>query len=302
VLQPVAPPSAGITVTVLDDTGLPLQGALVHIMREANNSAPVGQRGRIEVAHRTDNNGIAFFTNEEIGSVGIRYGINVTHPDFVSTAQTSTLGINIGTAQRPRWVPVFERDNANQIQQVEFRFTERSAPLRAFGWEDILQGMGTLAWRTNSIFGWREMPGFGWHNGLDFNLPGVNSDGNNLSTNHRIYSAFRGRVTDRYSNRDSRGYGVTIRFPDPENGVNYYMRYMHMIKAAYVNNHTYVYAGTLIGRVGNTGNSQNDHLHIDVHRVRIDVGFDGTNRAQQIDPHAFFPPGFVNPRPQIANR
>jgi len=159
------------------------------------------------------------------------------------------------------------------------------------------------------------MPGFGWHSGLDFNLPGNDSQGRNLSRYHRIYSAFTGDVINSGSHPASMGYFVITQFVDRYNGYNYYMRYMHMIAPPLVRRGTDVIGGralpdgytpTHIGNVGNTGNSQNYHLHLDVHRAPHDPDnpsnpvFAGSDRSQQIDPHAFFQPGFVNPRPQIA--
>ena len=299
----------GIAVTVRDDRGQLLQGALVHVMRGGNSNAPHNHTNRLEVARRTDSNGVAFFTNADIGYVG-RYGINVTHPDFVSGAHTSTPP-DTGNSG----LPGFVRTNANQIDPAAFRFTERSEFLRGLGWGNFLEGMGALGWRTNSLFGWREMPGFAWHTGLDFNLPGNDSDGRNLSRNHRIYSAFTGNVISSGSHPSSMGYFATIQFEDRDGGYNYYVRYMHMIASPLVRGGArvlggrtlpYGYTPTHIGNVGNTGSSQNYHLHLDVHRVPHDPdnpnasGFAGSDRSQQLDPHAFFQPGFVNPRPQIA--
>jgi len=295
VIEPPPPPNAGITVTVLDPNGWPVVGALVHIMRESNPNAPVNQRERLEVANRTNNNGVAFFTNTEIGSVGT-YGINVTHPEFVSTGATSTPASS-NNDNRPNFV----RSNASRADEIEFSFAERSQPLRNFGWWNVLQDMHTLPYQTNSIFGWREdtpFPhNFDWHNGIDFNLPtrGAIRD-------HRIYSAFRGYVTGVSLNTTGMGYAVTMRFEDRDNRVNYYMRYMHMIGTPLVSSDVYLRHRTHIGNVGNTGNSFGYHLHLDVHRVPSGVRFGGSNRAQQIDPRAFFPPGFVNTRPHIAGR
>jgi len=274
-------------------------------MRGGNNTAPVGQTARLEVARRTDANGVAFFTNEEIRTLG-RYGINVTHPQFAATYTTSTLFTNIGTAANPVWErrPDFFRrtEHVDIVQYVEFVLQNNPAlEFRLFGWGPVLPNMNTVRYENNSVFGWREDPalgGFDWHNGIDLRLPTPGA-----IRDYPILSAFRGQVEGIFRNINSAGHGLIIRYQNEHNGFTYYMRYMHMIEPPRVSSGI-VYRGQHIGNVGNTdggtARSGGYHLHIDVGRVRNGETFaPRDNRHQQLDPRAFFAEGFADPRPQM---
>jgi len=282
VIAPLQPPSVGITVTVLDGNGWPIQGAYVHFLR--SGSTPQARNRTF----RTNANGIAFYPNAPVAD----FRINVTHPHFVSNSNTSGR---------------LERTNITSVQTASFVMAESSARLRSFGWANVLEGIGTRPYRISSVYGHRYMPGFEWHSGVDINEYVVGRGEGNM-----IFSAFTGEVVDVFLNGGGAGFGANVRFADERSETYYFMRYMHMQQRPMVNR---ISAGTNspasvnltvgmtlfinehFGFLGNTGRSFGPHLHIDVHRQNSHNFV--AARANEVDPRAFFAPGFVNPWPNM---
>jgi len=290
------------TVTVLDDNWHPLLGATVQFLRSRGCSyAPSGANARIRLSYVTDHNGVAFFPNAPSG----RWGMNVTHPNFVSTIHTST-------PLTGNTVPNFIRrpTDVGTIQNVPFTFAERSDHLRGFDWvnplpEVIDEDTGIPApVFVRSVFGWRNRNEwtFGWHQGID--LVYEHDDGAEFSARKDILSASPGRVVLVYENTNWAGYGVVIRFDDWDNSDHFFVEYQHMYSSPATDgrnlhrNHNYlVTKGQPIGRVGNTGESDNYHLHLGVFRNNTYRFI--RNRTHSMDPRAFFAPDFALPWPHM---
>lgn len=90
------------------------------------------------------------------------------------------------------------------------------------------------------------------HLGIDINGPGV--DGRS------IVAAYAGTVTQAGLNG---GYGQSVTI---NHGSGYVTRYAHMKYTPAVSAGQAVQRGTVIGYVGNTGNSFGSHLHFEIHR------------------------------------
>jgi len=281
--------NVGINVTVVDGSGNPISGAYVHFLRAGN----------ISRTYRTGSDGVAIFPNAPAG----RYGINVTHPRYASTPQTSTPLERYIRGHRPDgnpiWAdrPAFVRDNTNQVQHVSFTMTELRSTFRNFdpSWVDVLPDMHIQSnHRVSFIFGWRYMgSGFGWHNGIDL-VSNVHPN-----AGRQILSAFDGVVVQVFPNNSYAGYGANVRFDDEDNGAFYFLRYMHMERHPQISGRNLarwdeLYAGQAFGRVGNTGDSFGAHLHIDIHRQDTPDWL-GRNVDNIIDPRAFFSSNFANP-------
>ena len=83
-----------------------------------------------------------------------------------------------------------------------------------------------------------------------------------------ILAPFAARVTSVGTDAsDSRGYHVYIEATDPrftsfENGNPLRMVFMHMQSSPYVSYGSTIAAGTVLGQVGDTGDSTGPHLHV----------------------------------------
>ena len=287
-IEPPPPPNAGITVTVLDGNGWPIQGAYVQFLRHANLPEGVRQSNTF----RTDANGVAFFRVAPADT----YGINVTHPDFASTHETTR---------------TITRNDRSAIQsEPPIIMREHSSTLRNLGWRNVLPDMHIQGnHQISSVYGRRRFLHNGvirweFHNGIDL----VGED--HITTPGReIRSAFTGDVVQVFRNDRSRGHAATVRFRDRDTGIYYFMRYMHMQAFPQVQREWQwvdlndsgsmtVNANERIGLVGTTGSSTSDHLHIDVQRQNT-RSWDGSSWYRTIDPRAFFAPDFANPWPSL---
>jgi len=267
-------PLPGLSVTVRDPGNLPLLGARVQLVR---------YNGRSYFAF-TDHHGVAFFP--DLSTNSFVYGINVTHPQFVSTESHS------------RRITYARPSTGTAVRNESFAFSEFSSYFRSFDWADVVENRAMLPYRIGSVFGWRDTRVI-WHSGIDFNFPeagAVNGRG--------VNSAFEGQVTWIFNNHETAGHGATVRFRDSEGRMDYYMRYMHFIELPHVHRdgrwrdmtmRDTLRRGERFGRIGNTGNSSGAHLHIDVHRVPLGTTVGIFERRNQMDPHAFFEPDFVTP-------
>ncbi|MEW1705948.1 peptidoglycan DD-metalloendopeptidase family protein [Microbacterium sp. NPDC089190] len=120
-------------------------------------------------------------------------------------------------------------------------------------------GTGDFDWPfpiSSKTYGFRP-PDRPTHNGVDLAGPDV--------TGHDIPSAGRGVVTFAGGNA-STGYGYYVIVNHGQiDGVDVETLYGHMATPPIVSTGQTVSKGTLLGPVGNTGNSFGDHLHFEVH-------------------------------------
>jgi len=267
-------PQPGITVFVEDAYGLPISGATVHFVAHGHLN---------HWTFITDSRGIAHFPNAPASSS--HYGINVTHPDFTSTHHTS---------QR------LSRNNAYLIQELTITMSEPRSNFLGLGWSNILYDMRTPAnprYQITSIYGYRawssrQTPHF--HGGIDINEPALANRGRGRA----VYSISDGIVIG-IINSTTGGHGIVIRVHDEISDDYFYVRYLHLLAppkrddGTLLRRNDSVIAGEQIGELGNSGDSENYHLHIDIHRnhnsyVRIPL------ERYSIDPRAFFEDGFVS--------
>jgi len=273
----------GIAVTVLDRDGNPISGALVQFLRSAATSA---ERSNTFI---TGTNGIVFFPN----APNANYRINVTHPHFASTGETSR---------------ALARTSSASVQNETFVMRYSSVAFRRLGWQNVLPDMDVQSnHRVSSVFGYRIMSVFEWHNGIDLVSNVTPNEG------RRVYSAFTGAVVAVFGTpprpgvparpHQSMGFGANVRFHDDDNNAYYFLRYMHMRDFTAVvrdgvtinlDTPMTLYIGEHFGFLGNTGRSYGPHLHIDIHR-RNSSTFVVSERTEQIDPRAFFPISFADP-------
>jgi len=277
----------GIMVTVMRG-GWPVSGAYVQFIHGGNvsNNAPAIERNNVTFV--TDASGVAFFPN----APNRNYRINVTHPNLVSNRDTSILLTR--NAQSPR------------IQNEVVVMGAPNDTLRALNWVDVLPTTfpnSDIVYeqpRISSVFGhrfFRSSSTWSWHRGIDLVSA---TEGN--ARNRRIASAFTGTLARVDHNEDFRGYSITARFFDVDNGIFYFAEYQHMIAipqvirngvATNITIATELRAGEVIGRIGNTGDSQADHLHFGV--FWNNVNDFRRNDDHVMDPRAFFPHDFALP-------
>jgi len=267
----------GIRVTVRDINREPIPNALVQFVRKT--TPPTGPVH----TYRADMMGIAMFPNAPVGE----YGINVTHPDFTSTAATS-LHITLGV---------------NELRLATITMAQHNSPLLALNWAPILENMGTTSnptYRVSSVYGWREWAGnpLHLHSGIDI----VARDG--LSIGRVVNTPFSGAVRHVYTNPNgSAGFGIIIRYYDVNLQSEFFVRHLHLQALPARANGTLLSAGNSVtrgeqvGRLGDTPPGTNAHLHTDVHRNADPTT--GGIWASTIDPRAFFVHGFIAPWPGL---
>jgi len=284
-----APPAPGITVTVVDAGGRPVQGALVQFVHGVVNWS----------YDYTNANGIAFLPDAVTG----RWGVNVTHPNFASTAQTSTPYIRDANRRR---IPNFYRTSVNQVQSKSFVMSEPISYFRNLGWVNVLPDMHIQDnHRVSSAYGFRRRNGATWHMGIDL----VGRTENNITTQgRRVLSAFHGTVEQVWNDSDYAGYAIVVRRNDRDSRHFFYARYTHLqlrpsredehgVRTDLLVRNNVLDPGEVLGRIGNTGESDGYHLHLEV--FRSDRGewsyLSMRNVAHSIDPRAFFAPDFARP-------
>jgi murein DD-endopeptidase MepM/ murein hydrolase activator NlpD len=104
---------------------------------------------------------------------------------------------------------------------------------------------------VSSPYGWRSS---GWHKGIDL------CTGNGAARGTPVVASRSGTVE--VVQRSNSGYGNMVLI---NHGDGYKTRYAHLLEGTIsVNIGSYVEAGTVIGKVGSTGNSTGPHLHFEV--------------------------------------
>ena len=106
------------------------------------------------------------------------------------------------------------------------------------------------------------------------------------------YSGNPNANIDNAAPHDSMGYFVVLKMDDedPLTGRAMYVRFLHMRDVPLVRYGDRVYAGDLLGYVGNTGESDTAHLHLDVNtKTSLQYYGDNFSRSNTINPVNFFP-------------
>ena len=127
------------------------------------------------------------------------------------------------------------------------------------------------------LYGWRDDDPIK-HKGIDItNGISSSSDFANSIDGYEVVSAFTGKVVfvhDNSTGYKSCGNCVAIRSneKDPITGKYYVAIYMHLKNKPNVNRNQEVSANTLLGYVGDTGNSGGSHLHFEVNNQNLSYG------------------------------
>ena len=134
------------------------------------------------------------------------------------------------------------------------------------------------SFRISSLFGPRSLNGKKYHYGVDYAA----------AAGTPIYAAADGYVT--YAGWNSGGYGnyVLIYHGKMSDGNTYSTLYAHMLETPCVTAGQYVTRGTQIGKVGNTGRSQGNHLHLELWQGS-NMNNSVANKAKRINPAQFIP-------------
>lgn len=143
---------------------------------------------------------------------------------------------------------------------------------------DCVYPLDTSFSRLSSPVGYRTYDN-SFHKGID--IPTKNQ-------NINIKSVFSGKVIDLNTTMHSQmGYYVVIESNavDPYTGQKYIARYMHMKQPTNLLMNASVNKGTVIGIVGTTGNSQSEHLHLEINDKGSLVYMEA---AEVINPVDFF--------------
>ncbi len=139
--------------------------------------------------------------------------------------------------------------------------------------------MRSGSYRISSPFGYRTLGGrHKLHAGVDFAAP----------SGTPIYAAADGYVT--YAGWNSGGYGyyVLIYHGQMPDGNTYSTLYAHMCEQPSVSAGSYVARGAQIGKVGTTGNSTGNHLHLELWQGSH-IGNSVANKATRINPATLIP-------------
>ena len=145
--------------------------------------------------------------------------------------------------------------------------TARPKALRGNNNQSLMFPLAVPA-RISSPFGWRIHPIFGnhrLHTGTDFAVP----------QGTPVIAAFSGQVA---LSDILGGYGVTVVLQHDERSAQ--TLYGHLSEV-FVKSGEWVEQGTVIGRVGSTGNSTGPHLHFE-YRQRTAAGWSAVNAGQML--------------------
>ncbi len=145
--------------------------------------------------------------------------------------------------------------------------------------KDVKNGVTqtTKARYISSPYGWRDTDP-AQHKGVDItNGVSSNLDFDNSVDGYEVVSAFAGKVIYVYDislGYKSCGNCVAIRSneKDPITGKYYVAIYMHLKSKPSVRENQNISANTLLGYVGNTGNSGGSHLHFEVNNQNLSYG------------------------------
>lgn len=131
----------------------------------------------------------------------------------------------------------------------------------------------------SSRFGYRTLGGVTkLHPGVDFSA----------ESGTPIYAAASGYVTAAGWNSGGYGYYVLVYHGTMNDGNTYSTLYAHMVGAPSVSVGQYVTQGTVLGGVGNTGNSSGNHLHLEVWQGSS-ASNSIANKANRVDPLLYIP-------------
>lgn len=131
----------------------------------------------------------------------------------------------------------------------------------------------------SSRFGYRTINGeTKLHPGLDFSA----------DAGTPILAAAGGYVTAAGWNSGGYGYYVIVYHGTMNDGNTYSTLYAHMVGAPSVSVGQYVSQGTVLGGVGNTGNSYGNHLHLEVWQGSTAAN-NIANKATRVDPILYIP-------------
>lgn len=128
-----------------------------------------------------------------------------------------------------------------------------------------------------SPYGWRDTRPI-QHKGIDItNGTSSNADLSNSIDGYEVVSAFAGTVIyvhDNSTNYQSCGNCVAVRSKDrdPVTGEYFVAIYMHLKSKPKVNRNQEISANTILGYVGNTGNSTASHLHFEANNQNLSYG------------------------------
>ena len=134
-------------------------------------------------------------------------------------------------------------------------------------------------YRLSSPYGWRTLNGRRkFHAGTDFAA----------ASGTPIYAVADGYVT--YAGWNSGGYGnyVLIYHGEMSDGNTYSTLYAHMVETPSVKAGQYVTRGTQIGKVGTTGRSTGNHLHLELWQGS-NINNSVANKATRINPASHVP-------------
>lgn len=164
-----------------------------------------------------------------------------------------------------------------QIEALINSATEQHSDLSFNGSFGCPMASGTF--RLGSLFGMRTINGKQkMHYGVD--MPAASGT--------PIYAAADGYVTAAGWNSGGYGNYVLIYHGKMSDGNTYTTLYAHMVETPSVSAGQYVKRGDQIGKVGTTGNSQGNHLHLELWQGS-NVNNSVANKATRINPAAYIP-------------
>lgn len=172
-----------------------------------------------------------------------------------------------GAVQRFQGIPPYP-ETQGYVARIQTLMVKYAASVVSYGtgtgWRDPVSApRGTEFHRYGSAWSWK-----GWHTGADWAAP----------TGTPIVASGPGTITEKgwagaYGNAVEIDHGMI-------DGQHITTLYAHMSAFANVPVGQEVEAGTLIGYVGDTGNSYGSHVHMEVHRNWTN----GSNDAEFLDP------------------
>ncbi len=105
-----------------------------------------------------------------------------------------------------------------------------------------------------------------------------------------IYCFADGYVVRNIPERSTYGFGAYINHINPDQSISTYIqtRYAHMMSQSSVVEHTSITKGTVIGYMGNTGESNEVHLHFETRRTPVYDRLFSEDKSYCIDPLTYY--------------